>query len=76
MKKTITFAIMHFAVAFTVAYLLTGSLLIGGLMALVEPAINTVAFYFHEKVWNKMEAADKPVSAPGVSQVARPAQLC
>ena len=51
MKKTITFAIMHFSVAFAVAYLLTGSLLIGGLMALVEPAINTVAFYFHEKVW-------------------------
>ncbi len=55
MKKTITFAIMHFSVAFTVAYLLTGSLLIGGLMALVEPAINTVAFYFHEKVWCRIE---------------------
>jgi len=21
---------------------------------LVEPAINTVAYYFHEKVWNKI----------------------
>ena len=73
MKKTITFAIMHFSVAFAVAYLLTGSLLIGGLMALVEPAINTVAFYFHEKVWNKMQASEKPASAPAVSQVARPA---
>ena len=45
------FAILHFTVAFTVAYLLTGSLLIGGAMALVEPLINTVAFYFHEKWW-------------------------
>ena len=51
MKKTITFAILHFTVAFTVAYLLTGSFLIGGAMALVEPLINTVAFYFHEKWW-------------------------
>ena len=51
MIKTITFAILHFSVAFTVAYLLTGSALIGGLVALVEPAINTVVFYFHEKVW-------------------------
>ena len=51
MKKTMTFAILHFTVAFTVAYLLTGSLLIGGAMALVEPLINTVAFYFHEKWW-------------------------
>ncbi|MBU3023260.1 DUF2061 domain-containing protein [Aestuariibacter sp. A3R04] len=55
MKKTITFAVMHFSVAFAVAYLLTGSVLIGGLMALVEPAINTVAFYFHEKVWHNIE---------------------
>jgi uncharacterized membrane protein len=51
MIKTMTFAILHFSVAFTVAYLLTGSFLIGGLMAIVEPAINTVVFYFHEKVW-------------------------
>jgi uncharacterized membrane protein len=51
MIKTITFAILHFGVAFTVAYLLTGSALIGGLMALIEPAINTVVFYFHERAW-------------------------
>ena len=55
MKKTITFAVMHFSVAFTVAYLLTGSLVVGGAVALVEPAINTVAFYFHEMVWKKIE---------------------
>jgi uncharacterized membrane protein len=51
MKKTITFAVMHFSIAFTVAYLLTGSVLVGGLVAIIEPAINTVAFYFHEKFW-------------------------
>jgi uncharacterized membrane protein len=51
MIKTMTFAILHFSVAFTVAYLLTGSVLIGGLVALVEPAINTIVFYFHEKAW-------------------------
>ena len=56
MKKTITFAVMHFSVAFTVAYLLTGSLVVGGAVALVEPAINTVAFYFHEMVWKKIES--------------------
>lgn len=55
MKKTLTFAVLHFTVAFTVAYLLTGSLLVGGLMALLEPSINTVAFYFHDKVWKKIE---------------------
>jgi len=31
---------------------LTGSLVIGGAVALVEPAVNTVAYHYHEKVWN------------------------
>lgn len=51
--KTLSFAILHFCIAFTVAYLLTGSLLTGGLIALIEPACNTIAFYFHEKFWNR-----------------------
>ena len=50
-KKTMSFAVVHFAVAFSVATLLTGSALIGGLIALVEPAINTVAYYLHEQAW-------------------------
>ena len=53
MKKTFTFAVLHFSVAFSVAYVLTGSLGISSAMALVEPMVNTVAFYFHEKAWQK-----------------------
>ena len=51
MLKTFTFALVHISVAFTVVYLLTGSALAGGVVALIEPACNTVAYYFHEKVW-------------------------
>lgn len=51
LMKTITFAITHFTVAFSVAFLLTGDLVIGSLIAMVEPAINTVAYFFHEKIW-------------------------
>lgn len=53
--KTVTFALTHFTVAFTVAYLLTGDLLIGSLIAMVEPAINTVAYFFHEKLWARRQ---------------------
>ena len=53
MKKTFTFAVLHFSVAFSVAYVLTGSLGISSAVALVEPIVNTVAFYFHEKAWQK-----------------------
>lgn len=55
MKKTISFGILHMMVAFTVGYAFTGSWMVGGLMAIVEPIINTVVFYFHEKVWNKID---------------------
>ena len=55
MTKTASFAAVHFSVAFSVAYVMSGSVVIGGAIALVEPMINTVAYYFHEKVWNKIE---------------------
>jgi uncharacterized membrane protein len=51
MLKTISFATMHFAIAFTIAYLLTGDLMVGGLLAVIEPAVNTVGYFFHEKFW-------------------------
>lgn len=56
MAKTASFAVVHFSVAFSVGYILTGSALVGGTMALVEPAINTVAFFFHDMAWKKLEA--------------------
>ena len=52
--KTCSFAVVHFSVAFTVAYLLTGSATIGGLIALVEPMVNTVAYFFHEQTWARI----------------------
>ena len=52
--KTVTFAMVHFTVAFSVAYLLTGSIGIAGLLALLEPMANTVAFYLHERVWERI----------------------
>lgn len=60
MTKTITFAAVHFTVAFSVAYLLTGSIAVGGLIALVEPLFNTVAYYFHEKLWARFGGSSEP----------------
>ena len=52
-QKTVTFAATHFTVAFAVTTALTGDFIIGGIIAMVEPAVNTVAYYFHEKIWQK-----------------------
>lgn len=49
--KTLTFAAVHFTVAFSVVYLLTGNWVTGGLVALIEPACNACAYYFHERLW-------------------------
>ncbi|WP_027330348.1 DUF2061 domain-containing protein [Marinimicrobium agarilyticum] len=65
MRKTATFAVLHFSVAFCVAYVLTGSWVVGGAVALIEPAINTVAFHFHELVWKRLENRSKIV--PGAA---------
>lgn len=55
MLKTLTFALLHFAVAFGATYTLTGSIGIAGGVALIEPLANTVVFYFHDKVWKRIE---------------------
>jgi len=55
LTKTLTFAALHFAVGFAVSYAFTGSVVIAGGIALVEPAVNTVVFFFHERAWNKKD---------------------
>lgn len=51
MLKTLTFAALHMTVAFTVVYIMTGSVAVGGAVAFIEPLCNTVAYFFHEKIW-------------------------
>ncbi len=51
--KTLSFAVVHFAVGFGVTFALTGSVVIATGVALIEPAVNTVAFFFHERLWQR-----------------------
>ncbi|SIR10922.1 DUF2061 domain-containing protein [Solilutibacter tolerans] len=67
MTKTLSFAGVHFCVAFLVGWAMTGSLWVGGALALVEPACNTVAFHFHEKVWTRIEARRNLTSTPRIA---------
>jgi uncharacterized membrane protein len=54
--KTFTYLSIHLTVGFTVAYAFTGSLSLAGGIALIEPCINAVAFFFHEKAWKRVDA--------------------
>jgi uncharacterized membrane protein len=55
LTKTISFLILHLLVGFTVAYLFTGSLAIASGIALVEPLVNAVVFFFHERAWRRTD---------------------
>ena len=63
LAKTLSFAALHFGVAFLVAYALTGSVAIATGIGLLEPLANTVAFYFHERAWRRFERTTAPVGA-------------
>lgn len=56
LTKTLTYLALHLTVGFTVAYVMTGSLALAGGIALIEPSINAVAFFFHEKAWKAADA--------------------
>ena len=71
MAKTATFAVLHFVVAFSVGYALTGDIVIGGAVALIEPAINTVAFHFHEKAWNLFSGKGRSVGEAPLREAVR-----
>ncbi len=57
--KTMSFAVLHFAVGFGVTFALTGSVVIATGVALIEPAVNTVVFFFHERAWQRFGTPGK-----------------
>ncbi|MDP3977662.1 MAG: DUF2061 domain-containing protein [Pseudomonas sp.] len=62
MLKTLTFTLMHFCIAFAVTYALTGSVAASGLVAAIEPLCNSVGFYFHEKLWQRLDNRARPTA--------------
>ena len=54
-KKT-SQVITHMAIAFTIAYAMTGSVMFSGLAIIIEPVINVLLLPFHEKAWAAVHA--------------------
>lgn len=50
--KTFSQIVTHMSIAFGLAYMLTGSLALGGLAAIIEPVINVAVLPWHEKAWH------------------------
>jgi uncharacterized membrane protein len=62
LKKTASYYVVHIAVAALVAYAVTGDLLMSLTLSLLEPTVQAVAFFFHEKAWQRwgQPAAARP----------------
>ncbi|NMM44140.1 DUF2061 domain-containing protein [Rhodospirillaceae bacterium KN72] len=67
--KTASYGAMHLTVAVAVAYALSGDWRIALGIGVIEPAIQTVAYTVHEKIWanrnRKLGAQDGTAVAKG-----------
>lgn len=61
LKKTASYYVMHITVAAGVGYAVTGSVAMALTLSLLEPTVQAVAFFFHEKLWERRAAAAQPV---------------
>ena len=51
--KTGSYYLIHITVAALVAYAVTGNLIASLTLSLLEPTVQAVAFFFHEKGWER-----------------------
>lgn len=51
--KALVFLGLHFFVAFSIVFLLTGSFAVGGLAALIEPVANFFVFVLLDYYWDR-----------------------
>ena len=54
LRKTASYYLVHIVVAAAVAYAVTGSLHAALAMSLLEPTVQAVAFFFHDKAWDRV----------------------
>ncbi len=64
LKKTASYYLVHIVVAAAVAYAVTGNLVMAFTLSLLEPTVQAVAFFFHEKAW---ERAGRKSVAPALA---------
>ena len=66
LMKTGSYYVIHVCVAALVAYAVTGNLIASLTLSLLEPTVQAVAFFFHEKAW---ERAARRRQAPAMDAV-------
>ena len=52
--KTISWRLTGSSATFLIAFLLTGNFAIAGVIGVTQMITNTILYYFHERIWNKV----------------------
>jgi len=52
--KTISWRITGSSATFVIAYVLTGNFAVAGVIGVTQMISNTILYYFHERIWNKI----------------------
>jgi len=52
--KTVSWRLTGSASTFLISFLISGNFAIAGSIALVQITANTVLYYVHERIWNKI----------------------
>jgi uncharacterized membrane protein len=63
-QKTASYYVVHILVAALVAYAVTGNAWAAVTLSLLEPTVQAVVFFVHEKVWQRRAQAQTAPSEP------------
>ena len=54
LAKTFSWRITGSSATFLIAYIFTGSFAIAGFIGISQLIVNTILYYFHERLWNNI----------------------
>jgi len=52
--KTISWRITGSGATFAISYLVLGDFSVAGTIAIIQVTLNTILYYIHERIWNKI----------------------
>lgn len=70
LKKTVSYCVTHITVASLVAYAVTGDLVVAFTLSLLEPTVQAVVYFFHERLWQRAAMPAPAVTQPAPVMVA------
>lgn len=55
LAKTISWRLTGSGATFLISYIVSGNITIAGTIALIQITANTILYYIHERIWNKIK---------------------